>query len=105
MTWREDLRAIVESVAQEQIPDLVGELARADLIARARIASGPNGAKASPAPDCHLTAAEVAKLLGVKPTWCYEHASELGAVQLRLGFGPLFFGRDAPRKRDDAVGG
>ncbi len=45
------------------------------------------------ATQTHLTAAEVAKRLGVRPPWVYAHATELGAVRLggprgRLRFDP-----------------
>lgn len=39
-----------------------------------------------PAPDDLLSAAQVARRLGVERSWVYEHADELGVV--RLGEGP-----------------
>ncbi len=81
-TTRDRLRKIVEECPPDALPDLLGELARAQAVASVRLHE--NGA--APAPPTnklgrHLTADEVAERLGVSTKWCYDHADELGAVE------------------------
>ncbi len=80
---RESIRKIVEECPYNTLPDVMGELARAQAVASVRLHE--NGT--APAPPTnrlgrHLTADEVAELLGMSAKWCYDHADELGAVRL-----------------------
>ena len=80
---RDRLSKIVQEWPPDALPDLLGELARAQAVASVRLHE--NGA--APAPPTnklgrHLTANEVAERLGVSPKWCYDHADALGAVRL-----------------------
>jgi predicted DNA-binding transcriptional regulator AlpA len=80
---RDRLSRIVEECPPDALPDLLGELARAQAVASVRLHE--NGT--APAPPTnklgrHLTADEVAELLGMSAKWCYDHADELGAVRL-----------------------
>ena len=77
------LSKIVQEWPPDALPDLLGELARAQAVATLRLSEKG----AAPAPPTnklgrHLTADEVAKLLGMSPKWCYDHAAALGAVRL-----------------------
>jgi excisionase family DNA binding protein len=77
------LSRIVEECPADALPDLLGELARAQAVATLRLQD--NGTPPAPPSDKlgrHLTADELAKRLGVSPKWCYDHADELGAVRL-----------------------
>lgn len=81
--WRAELEAITAQVPEAELPDLIGELARADAIARARL-NPPceNGRPQASDPAMYLTAEEVAKRLHVSAKWVYAHQSELGVVRL-----------------------
>lgn len=85
--WREQLQALVNETPVEHVPEVVGELARAQARLAARLLeTATNGRKAeASAIDRHLTAQEVAKLLGVGQKWCYEHRVDLGGVRLSNG--------------------
>ena len=88
MNWQDRLRASAAEVPPDEVPDLIAELARQDLLARARHAAGgellrrrnihANGLR-------HFKAEEVAELLGVTKTWVRRHRDELGAVTLTPG--------------------
>ena len=82
---RRRLSKIVEKCPPDALPDLVGELARAQAVATLRLHE--NGASSAPANpvrslDRYLTAEELANRLNLSPKWCYDHADELGAVRL-----------------------
>jgi excisionase family DNA binding protein len=76
-----DLEARITSAPRDELPWLVGELARLNAIASFRIAS-----EATKRPEVEnprlLTATEAAALLGMSVKWIYSHKSELGAVRL-----------------------
>ena len=84
MSWREDLRAIIEHVPQDELLDLVGELVRGQAIVQQQLASPPPARAEAPARQESrlLKPSRVAKRLDVSPRWVYEHADELGAVKL-----------------------
>lgn len=76
MNWREELRAIVEHVPRDEVPDLIGELAREQAILTAR----PERHPAPPAPpsgggkrDRLLDVGEAAERLSVTERWLYDH--------------------------------
>ena len=86
MSWRSDLRAIVNEVAADELADLVGELARGAAIASERLHRPPapsvNGGSAGRRVGRYLKPAEVAERLSISEKWVYRHAAELGAVKL-----------------------
>jgi excisionase family DNA binding protein len=68
-------------LAADEIPEVVGELARLDAVLRLRLASPapPEG----PAPaDRLLTPEEVAERLKQKVSWVYAHRNDLPAVNI-----------------------
>ena len=81
VSWRNDLRTIMDEVSADELPDLIGELARAEAIAHTRLHE--NGqAEERPAPDIQpadqlIDTAAAAKLLGVKLRWLYDRADGL----------------------------
>lgn len=81
MTWRADLRAIVEEIAASDIPDVLGELARAQAVIQLKL-QPPRQDGAAPVLDQQLTVDEVADRLKVGTKWVYAHADQLGAVHL-----------------------
>lgn len=87
MSWRDELKAAVEAGPREGLPDLAGELARAQATLISRLtAPRANGARPpSPAVERFLTAEELADKLSLDRKWCYAHATELGAVRLSNG--------------------
>ena len=79
------LSKIVQECPPDALPDLLGELARAQAIASVRLQE--NGASSAPANpmrslDRYLGVGEVADRLGMSTDWVYRHADELGAVKL-----------------------
>lgn len=95
--WRAELRAIIDEVEAGEMPDLIGELARAQALLQLRLhARGEKGTRPSPAPLRSLTAEEVSQELGTSRKWVYEHQGELGAV--RLSRGALRFPEQAIRR-------
>ena len=76
MNWREELRAIVEHVPRDDVPDLIGELARAQAILTA-CSSHPPALPASPSGsgkrDRLLDVNEAAQRLSVNVRWLYDH--------------------------------
>ncbi len=85
MNWRHELRAIVNEVSADEVPDLIGELARAGAVATQRLqrppapsVNGTSGAR----PNRYISADEVAEWLGVSPKFVYAHAKDLGADRL-----------------------
>lgn len=81
MNWREDLRTIIDEVAVSEIPDVLGELARAQAVVQLRL-QPPRQNGSTPEPDQLLTANEVADRLNVGTKWVYSHADQLGAAHL-----------------------
>jgi predicted DNA-binding transcriptional regulator AlpA len=84
--WRADLEGLVVGVAEAELPDLVGELARAQALARLRLSENGHAqapARREPRPlDRYLDAAEISDRLSMSTDWVYRHADELGAVKL-----------------------
>lgn len=81
MSWQADLRQLVTGVADEELHDLVGELARADSIARARLTPrGPASTRREP--DPLLSAEDVAEELGMSTKFVYSNRKQLGGVKL-----------------------
>ncbi len=82
---RRRLSSIVDEWPPDALPDLLGELARAEAIASERLHRPPapsvNGRPAA-RPDRYISAAEVAEWLGVKPNFVYAHAKDLGVLRL-----------------------
>jgi len=81
MSWQADLRQVVTGVPDEELHDLVAELARADSIARARLIPRVP-ATASREMDTYLSAEDVAKCLGMSPKFVYANRDRLGGVKL-----------------------
>ena len=92
MTWRDELRALVEAVPPGELPDLIGELARAEALLQVRLrtngAAGDHALEPSTAPtqvpDRLLGTSAAAELLSVKPRWLYRRADRLPFTR-RLG--------------------
>jgi hypothetical protein len=82
--------------AAELTPDAIEQVAQrvAQLLRHERPAPVDVELEAHPAPSRLLTAEQLARHLGLNRAWVYEHATELGAIQ--LGDGPR------PRLRFDA---
>lgn len=80
MDWRGDLRALIQRVPDKDLPDLVAELARADVVARQRLQ--PNSRQLENGIPRYLKAETVADLLGVDASWVYRHRDDLGALDL-----------------------
>lgn len=86
--WRERLRRVVEVVPDDELADLVGELARLEALARVRLSHdiAPPGAGERAAPeDRYLKAEDVADRLRVSKQWVHGHRTELGGVKLSEG--------------------
>lgn len=79
MSWRADLRQLVTGVPDEELHDLVGELARADSVARARLLPRASTRRE---PDTYLSAEDVANCLGMSPKFVYANRDHLGGVKL-----------------------
>lgn len=78
--------AALERLPQEAIPEAIGEIARAQAILLARLATerspvAGEGPK-EPSDEQLLTAHQVAERLQVSVRWAYRHAGRLGAVKL-----------------------
>jgi predicted DNA-binding transcriptional regulator AlpA len=100
MSWRDELRTAVEAGPREGLPDLVGELARAQAVATLRLSE--NGRAKRPAPDIQpkgelIDAAAAAKLLGTKIRWLYDRADDLPFTR-RIGPRTLRFDEAALRR-------
>ncbi len=94
MSWRDELEAIIGVVPADQLADLIGELARLDVLARQRLARD-NGAAPSSPPEKYLKAREVAVMLEMSKQWVYAHQRELGGTRLD---GAVRFGERAVRR-------
>ena len=85
MNWVGDLRAIIERVPMDELPDLTGELARGQAIVQQRLHPAARSRRENAPPKAaprYLKPARVAKRLDVSDRWVYQHADELGAVKL-----------------------
>ena len=71
------------AVPERELPDLVGELARAQALAQVRLQPGPNGTRPQKLElDNYLSADQVAELLPFDRRWVYAHRRELGGVKV-----------------------
>ena len=83
MSWRDDLSALVAAVPESELPDLVGELARAQALAQVRLQPPTsNGAAGIHKLDQYLSADDVADRLPVDRHWVYAHRHELGGFKI-----------------------
>ncbi len=83
MTWRDDLDGLVAAVPESELPDLVGELARAQALAQVRLQpSTSNGASGIHKLDQYLSADDGADRLPVDRHWVYAHRHELGGFKI-----------------------
>ena len=87
-----ELLSAVQSLAPEQLPDLLGEIERIRAFAYARLPSlynGKSAAKPEPTPklDRLLTVEEIAERLGMTKRWVYDNADSLPFIR-RIGSGP-----------------
>ncbi len=85
---RRRLSRIVEECPPDALPDLLGELARAQALATLRLSENGRSPE-RPAPDIRppgklIDANAAAKLLGTKIRWLYDRADELPFTR-RLG--------------------
>ena len=86
--WRDSLRRAVDMVRDDELADLLGELARLEALAGVRLSkmSASATAKESARPeDRYHKAEDVANRLGVSKQWVHEHRTELGGVKLSKG--------------------
>ena len=98
---RDRLSKIVEECPPDALPDLLGELARAQAVASLRLFENGQTAK-PPAPDIRpprklIDANAAAKLLGTRVRWLYDRADELPFTR-RLGPRTLRFDEAALRR-------
>ena len=104
MNWQDRLRASAAEVPPDELPDLVGELARQEVLARQRLA-GDNGVglapeSGGPALERLLTVEEVAEGVGASPRWVRRHRECLGGRKLD---GLLRFSQKAVQRYIDAA--
>ena len=78
-----DLERLVAEATPEQLPALVGELARLAALAQLRLRAAPTPAPAarSAAPDRNVSVEEAASRLGVSKVYIFRHARELAFVR------------------------
>ena len=88
MSWRDDLRAIIEHVSQDELPDLLGELARLEALAHVRLrqnGTAPSEPKPNIEPQEKLIDTKAAcEILNVPLRWLYDRADRLPFTR-RLG--------------------
>ena len=80
--WRSALRALVERVPRDEIPDLIGELARAKALVETRLRAPAPTTGATSDGDAILNVQEVADHIGMSSKWVYNHADELGGFKV-----------------------
>ncbi len=98
---RDRLSKIVEEYPPDALPDLLGELARAQAVATLRLSENGRTTK-RPAPDMRpkgklIDAHAAAEILGTKVRWLYDRADELPFTR-RLGPRTLRFDEAALRR-------
>lgn len=77
------VEAAIADAERGDLPALVGELARLQALATARLAErGEPNAAPNPTPDRLLDVHEAAEMLGVSAKWVYANAERLGVVKL-----------------------
>lgn len=76
------MRALVEEVPSGEIPDLIGELARAKVLAESRLHARIPTPRPESDGDRILNVQEVTDLIGLSPKWVYSHADELGGFKI-----------------------
>lgn len=86
-----DLRALEAAIAdadREELPDVLGQLARLQALAQLRLAARPsangNGRRPGPGPDIQpkreeklIDVREAAEIMAVKERWLYDRADRL----------------------------
>ncbi len=82
------LELTIAGVARDELPELLGQLARLEALARLRLSENGQAAR-RPAPDIQpkshlIDATAAAKLLGTKVRWLYDRADDLPFTR-RLG--------------------
>ena len=88
MNWRDELEVILKRAEDAELPDLAGELARAQALVALRLqrqnggllhrGEDPESRRGeNPQQDRLLTVDEAADVLGVKTGWLYRHADRL----------------------------
>lgn len=77
MDWKITLRTLVEAVGDEDLADLVGELARADSLVRGRLLR-PGKSQRGHSNTDYIKATEAANTLNVSNKFVYAHQDELG---------------------------
>ena len=84
MSWRDDLRAIIERAPESELLDLVGELARGQARAQERLspARAQNERNVTASLDRYLTAEQVADRLAVSLAWVYANRELLGGSKI-----------------------
>lgn len=82
LVWKAELRALCAEVPLAEVPDLIGELARAQALAESRLRSRAEKTEHPSEPGRILTAREAAEMLGMSVQYVYRHKSELGAYRL-----------------------
>jgi hypothetical protein len=87
MNWRDELKAILQRAEDADLPDMAGELARAQAIVALRLRDGESSRRRGSHANGlrHLKAEDVAKLLNVDVSWVYRNKKRLGAVSLADG--------------------
>ncbi len=81
------LESAIAAVDRDELPQVIGELARLEALARLRLSENGRAGETPAHPktrslDRYLGAGEVADRLGMSTDWVYRHADELGAVKL-----------------------
>jgi excisionase family DNA binding protein len=85
MSWRDELEAILGRAGDAELPDLAGELARAQAIIALRLQRQDGRLSHDMTvsePDGWLTPDAVAERLGVSRKWVYAHRAELGGRKI-----------------------
>ena len=99
--WRAELEGLAAGVAESELPDLLGELARALAVATLRLFENGRTTK-RPALDIQpkgklIDANAAAEILDTKVRWLYDRADELPFTR-RLGPRTLRFDEAALRR-------
>jgi len=99
---RARLEELIASCPDDQVAELIGELARAQAVLAPRLHQRHSSERQSSVRqlDRYLTANEVAELLSLDRKWIYDHQHDLGGVKMG---GLLRFPSRAVRRYLDAL--